>query len=109
MTQHILSNGELVPECHLLHGRPEELEVFGVDHKVEEGPAGRLQPRLLPERKYFFRDSEKETLHRILRRSVVDVMITIFCESCQFSAKKMAFLSKTNVMFKFLHNLGSFV
>jgi hypothetical protein len=27
-------------------------------------------------------------------------MITIFCGFCQFSAKKMAFFSKTNVMIK---------
>jgi hypothetical protein len=25
-------------------------------------------------------------------------MITIFCDTCQFSAKKMAFFSKTDVM-----------
>jgi hypothetical protein len=30
--------------------------------------------------------------------SGTDVMITIFCDFCQFSAKKMAFVSKTNVM-----------
>jgi hypothetical protein len=28
----------------------------------------------------------------------VDVMITIFCDFCQFSEKKLAFFSKTNVM-----------
>jgi hypothetical protein len=28
----------------------------------------------------------------------VDVMITIFCDFCQFLAKKMAFFSKTKVM-----------
>jgi hypothetical protein len=28
----------------------------------------------------------------------VDVMITIFCDFCQFSAKKLAFFSKNNVM-----------
>jgi hypothetical protein len=28
----------------------------------------------------------------------VDVMITIFCDFCQFSAEKMGFFSKTNVM-----------
>jgi hypothetical protein len=28
----------------------------------------------------------------------VDVMVTIFCNFCQFSAKKLAFFSKTNVM-----------
>jgi hypothetical protein len=36
-------------------------------------------------------------------------MITIFCDFCQFSAEKMAFFSKTNVMIKILHNLASFV
>jgi hypothetical protein len=38
----------------------------------------------------------------------VDVMITIFGDFRQFSAKKMAFFSKTNVMIKFLHNLALF-
>jgi hypothetical protein len=38
----------------------------------------------------------------------VDVMITIFCDFCQFSAKKLACLSKTNVMIQFLHNLALF-
>jgi hypothetical protein len=37
-----------------------------------------------------------------------DVMITIFCDFCQFLAKKLAFFSKTNVMIKFLHNLALF-
>jgi hypothetical protein len=35
-------------------------------------------------------------------------MITIFGDFRQFSAKKLAFFSKTNVMIKFLHN-NSFV
>jgi hypothetical protein len=30
--------------------------------------------------------------------AAVDVMITIFSDFCQFSAKKLAFFSKTNVM-----------
>jgi hypothetical protein len=38
----------------------------------------------------------------------VDVMITIFCDFCQFSAKKLAFFSKTYVMIKSLHNLALF-
>jgi hypothetical protein len=38
----------------------------------------------------------------------VDVMITIFCDFRQFSAKKLAFFSKTNVVIKFLHNLALF-
>jgi hypothetical protein len=35
-------------------------------------------------------------------------MITIFCDFPQFSAKKLAFFSKTNVMIKILHNLALF-
>jgi hypothetical protein len=38
----------------------------------------------------------------------VDVLITIFCNFCQFSAKKSGVFSKTNVMIKFLHDLASF-
>jgi hypothetical protein len=34
----------------------------------------------------------------------VDVMITIFCDFRQFSAKKLALFSKNNVMIKLLHN-----
>jgi hypothetical protein len=34
----------------------------------------------------------------------VDVMITIFCDFCQFSAKKMAFFLNTNVMIIFFSN-----
>jgi hypothetical protein len=33
-----------------------------------------------------------------IQRTGVDVMITIFCDFSQFSAKKLAFFSKTNVM-----------
>jgi hypothetical protein len=33
-------------------------------------------------------------------------MITIFCDFCQFSAKKLAFFSKTNVMIKFWQKLA---
>jgi hypothetical protein len=36
----------------------------------------------------------------------VDIMITIFGNFRQFSAKKLAFFSQTNVMIKILHNLG---
>jgi hypothetical protein len=36
----------------------------------------------------------------------VDIMITIFCDFSQFSAKKLAFFSKTNIMIKILHNLA---
>jgi hypothetical protein len=38
----------------------------------------------------------------------VDVMITIFGDFWQFSAKKLAFFSKTNVMINILHNLALF-
>jgi hypothetical protein len=38
----------------------------------------------------------------------VDVMITIFCDFRPFSAKKLAFFSKTNVMMKILHNSALF-
>jgi hypothetical protein len=45
---------------------------------------------------------------RVLRASGVDVMITIFCDFLQFSAKKLAFFLKTNVTIKILHNLALF-
>jgi hypothetical protein len=35
-------------------------------------------------------------------------MITSFCDFCQFSAKKLEFFSKTNVMIKILHTLAMF-
>jgi hypothetical protein len=35
-------------------------------------------------------------------------MITIFCNFRQFSAKKLAFFSKTNVTIKIFHNLALF-
>jgi hypothetical protein len=38
----------------------------------------------------------------------VDVMITIFSDFCQFSAKKLAFFSKTNVMIICFQNLALF-
>jgi hypothetical protein len=41
-----------------------------------------------------------------IRVSGVDVMIIIFGDFRQFSAKKMAFFSQTNVMINFLHNLA---
>jgi hypothetical protein len=36
------------------------------------------------------------------RSTGADVMITIFCDFCQFSEKKLAFFSKANDMIKFL-------
>jgi hypothetical protein len=43
-----------------------------------------------------------------LQWSGVDVMIKIFCDFSQFSAKKLAFFSKTNVMINFFQNLALF-
>jgi hypothetical protein len=37
----------------------------------------------------------------------VDVMITIFCGFCRFSAKKLAFFSKTNVMINYFSKTSS--
>jgi hypothetical protein len=42
----------------------------------------------------------------IPKEAGVDVMITIYCDFCQFSAKKLASFSKANVMMKFFHNLA---
>jgi hypothetical protein len=36
-----------------------------------------------------------------------DVMITIFCDFCHFSAKMLAFFSKNNVMIIFFQKLGA--
>jgi hypothetical protein len=44
----------------------------------------------------------------ILFQPGVNVMIAIFCDFRQFSAKKFAFFSKINVMIKILHNLALF-
>jgi hypothetical protein len=38
--------------------------------------------------------------------SEVDVMIALFCDFCQFLAKKLTFFSKTNVMIKFFQKLA---
>jgi hypothetical protein len=56
-------------------------------------------------------DFQKELLqckYHDFRRPGVDVMITIFWDFWRFSAKKLAFFSKTNVMIKILHNLALF-
>jgi hypothetical protein len=42
-------------------------------------------------------------------QSGVDVMITIFGDFSQFSAKKLAFFLNTNVMINFFQNIPSFV
>jgi hypothetical protein len=53
--------------------------------------------------------SSIKTLHiHMYIHPVVDVMITIFCNFWQFSAKKLAFFSKPNVMIKILHDLPLF-
>jgi hypothetical protein len=52
-----------------------------------------------------------KSLHIYIRgneRTGVDVMITIFGDFRQFSAKKLAFFSKSNVLIKILHNLALF-
>jgi hypothetical protein len=52
--------------------------------------------------------NEQSPNWRKFAQSGVDVMITIFCDFCQFSAKKLAFFPKTNVMIKYLHYLALF-
>jgi hypothetical protein len=42
------------------------------------------------------------------QKAGVDVMITVLCDFCQFSAKKLPFFSKTHVMINLLHNLALF-
>jgi hypothetical protein len=56
----------------------------------------------------FLEISKKKTIaqRRKLAESAVDVMLTIFCDFCQFSAKKLAFFSKTNVMINFFSKFG---
>jgi hypothetical protein len=49
----------------------------------------------------------KKVINSLIKAGV-DVMITMFCDFWQFSAKKLAFFSKTNVMIKILHNLALF-
>jgi hypothetical protein len=51
----------------------------------------------------------KKTKKTICLVSEVDVMITFFCHFRPFSAKNLAFFSKTHVMIKFLHNLALFL
>jgi hypothetical protein len=47
----------------------------------------------------------QDVVHQALRAPGVDVRITIFGDLCQFSAKKMAFFSLTNVMIKCLQKV----
>jgi hypothetical protein len=46
------------------------------------------------------------TIFGVMIKPGVDVMITIFGDFRPFSAKKLAFFSKTNVMIKFFQNLA---
>jgi hypothetical protein len=56
------------------------------EQKVREDPGGQREPRTQCDPGSMF-------------------MITIFCDFRQFSAKKLAFFSKTNVMIKFLQKV----
>jgi hypothetical protein len=53
-------------------------------------------------------EKKREQFRNPVSEPEVDVMLTIFCDFCQFSAKKLAFFSKTNVMIKLMHNLALF-
>jgi hypothetical protein len=53
-------------------------------------------------------DDDTLTLVGGALRPGVNVMKNILGDFCQFSAKKLAFFSKTNVMIKILHNLALF-
>jgi hypothetical protein len=65
---------------------------------------------VLKNRVYFDENHNIDRSKKVRGRKLpgVDVIITIFCDFCQFSAKKMAFFSKTNVVIKILHNLALF-
>jgi hypothetical protein len=52
--------------------------------------------------------SKQSPIGRKFAQSGTDVMITIFCDFCQFLAKNWRFSQKTNVMIKFLHTLALF-
>jgi hypothetical protein len=54
----------------------------------------------------LYREKKLATLQNTISAPGIDVMITIFCDFRQFSAKKLAFFSKTNVMIKILHILA---
>jgi hypothetical protein len=51
--------------------------------------------------------AKKSPKYRNFTQSGVNVMITIFCDFRQFSAKKLAFFSKTNVMIKIFAKTSS--
>jgi hypothetical protein len=50
---------------------------------------------------------QQQQQQTLLNLTGVDVMITIFCDFRQFSAKKLAFFSKTNVMIKIFAKTSS--
>jgi hypothetical protein len=75
-----------------------------LDFWFEKKPSG--NPVHKPGMKFCTRIFGDNFLHRTYPG--VDVMITIFCDFYQFSAKKFAFFSKTNVMIKILNNLALF-
>jgi hypothetical protein len=52
-------------------------------------------------------DGDARPLDVLPHVPAVDVMVTIFCDFRQFSAK-FAFFSKTNVIINFLNNLALF-
>jgi hypothetical protein len=54
------------------------------------------------------RGPQKSPVRRKFAQSGVDIMITIFCDFSQFSAKKMAFFINTNVRINFFQNLALF-
>jgi hypothetical protein len=60
------------------------------------------------EDKYSKKGNEQERGNTKRDREGLDVMIAIFCDFRQFSAKKLAFFSKANVTIKILHNLALF-
>jgi hypothetical protein len=72
-----------------------------------ESGGKKLLSQLVLETKNFRRRREEKKAASLLLPGV-DVMITIFCDFRRFSAKKLAFFSKTNVMIKILHNLALF-
>jgi hypothetical protein len=66
-----------------------------------QGPISKTLPRDLPNKRDLRRSFKKEEKDSC--RAGVDVMITILCDFRQFSAKKSAFFSQTNVMIKIVH------
>jgi hypothetical protein len=79
------------------------------------GVIGKLDKTIVCSCCLLFNDKGRDWFYNVVPKITdsywgpgVDVMITIFCDLCQFSAKKLSFFSKTNVMIQFLHNLALF-